>query len=137
MAYWLVKSEPGTYSFAQLQKDKRTQWDGVRNHTAAANLRGMKKGDKVLFYHSGEGKEIVGIAKVMKEAVPDPKDPTGKFVMVDLGAVKPVAKPVTLADIKADARFKDFGLVRLSRMSVVPVSDAHWKAILKMAGTSA
>jgi predicted RNA-binding protein with PUA-like domain len=136
MAHWLVKSEPGTYSFAQLQKDKRTHWDGVRNFTAAANLRAMKKGEQCFFYHSGEGKEIVGIAEVLKEAQPDPKDKTGKFVMVDIGAVKPMPKPVTLAAIKADPKFKDFKLVRQSRLSVVPVDDAHWKAILKMGGAS-
>jgi predicted RNA-binding protein with PUA-like domain len=136
MAYWLVKSEPGTYSFAQLQKDKRTHWDGVRNFAAALNLKAMKKGDRCLFYHSGEGKEIVGIAEVLKEAQPDPNDKTGKFVMVDIGAVKPLPKPVTLAAIKADPRFKDFKLVRQSRLSVVPVDDAHWKYILKMGGAS-
>ena len=136
MAYWLVKSEPGTYSFAQLQKDKRTQWDGVRNFAAALNLKAMKKGDQCFFYHSGEGKEIVGIAEVLKEAQLDPKDKTGKFVMVDIGAVKPLPKPVTLAAIKADPRFKDFKLVRQSRLSVVPVDDAHWKSILKMGGAS-
>ena len=136
MAYWLVKSEPGTYSFDQLVKDKRTHWDGVRNFTAAANLRAMKKGDKCLFYHSGEGKEIVGIAEVLGAAVPDPKDKTGKFVMVDIGPVKPLKKPVTLAAIKADPKFKDFKLVRQSRLSVVPVEDSHWKALLKMGETS-
>jgi len=136
MAYWLVKSEPGTYSFDQLVKDKRTHWDGVRNFTAAINLKAMKKGDKCLFYHSGEGKEIVGIAEVLSPAVPDPKDKTGKFVMVDIGAVKPFKKPVTLAAIKADPKFKDFKLVRQSRLSVVPVDDAHWKLLLKMGETS-
>ena len=136
MPYWLVKSEPGTYSFAQLQKDKRTQWDGVRNFAAALNLKAMKKGDQCLFYHSGEGKEIVGIADVLKEARPDPKDKTGKFVMVEIGAVKPLPKPVTLAAIKADPKFKDFQLVRQSRLSVVPVDAAHWKSILKMGGAS-
>jgi len=136
MAYWLVKSEPGSYSFEQLVKDKRTNWDGVRNFTAAANLRAMKKGDKCLFYHSGEGKEIVGIAEVVKEADPDPKDKTGKFVMIGIVPVKPFKKPVTLAAIKADPKFKDFKLVRQSRLSVVPVDDAHWKALLKMGETS-
>jgi predicted RNA-binding protein with PUA-like domain len=136
MAYWLVKSEPGTYSFAQLQKDKRTRWDGVRNYAAALNLKAMKKGDRCLFYHSGEGKEIVGIAEVLSEAEPDPKDKTGKFVMVDIGAVKPLPKPVTLAAIKADPGFKDLQLVRQSRLSVASVGAAHWKAILKMGGAS-
>jgi predicted RNA-binding protein with PUA-like domain len=136
MGYWLVKSEPNVYSFAQLQKDKRTHWDGVRNHQAAINLKGMKKGDKCFFYHSNEGKEIVGIAEVLKEAHPDPKDKAGRFVMVDIGPVKPVPKPVTLAAIKAEPKLKDFGLVRQSRLSVVPVDDAQWKLILKMGGVS-
>jgi predicted RNA-binding protein with PUA-like domain len=132
MAYWLVKSEPTTYSFDQLVKDKRTHWDGVRNFTAALNLKAMKKGEQCLFYHSNEGKEIVGIVEVLKEAVPDPKDKTGKFVMVDLGPVKKLKKPVTLAAIKADPRFKEFQLVRQSRLSVAKVTDAEWKAVLKM-----
>lgn len=136
MAYWLVKSEPSVYAFDQLVKDKRTHWDGIRNHQAALNLKAMKKGDRCFFYHSGEGKEIVGTAEVAAEARPDPKDETGKFVMVDLAAGKPLKKPVTLAAIKADPKLKDFGLVRQGRLSVVPVSDAQWKTILKMGETT-
>jgi predicted RNA-binding protein with PUA-like domain len=136
MAYWLVKSEPDVYAFAQLQKDKSTHWDGVRNFQAAANLKAMKKGDRCFFYHSNEGKEIVGIAEVLKEAHPDPKDKTGKFVMVDIGPVKPMTKPVTLVAIKAEPKLKDFGLVRQSRLSVVPVNDVQWKLIMKMGGTT-
>ena len=136
MAHWLIKSEPSAYSWDQLVKDKRTSWTGVRNFQAAANLKAMKVGDRCFFYHSGEGKEIVGIAEVTKAAYPDPTDKTGKAVTVDLKAVEPVKQPVTLAAIKADPKFKDFKLVRQSRLSVVPVDDAHWKLILKMGETT-
>ena len=132
MAHWLLKSEPSAYSWDQLVKEKRTSWTGVRNPTAAINLRAMKVGDLCFFYHSNEGKEIVGIAKVVKAAYPDPTDKAGKAVAVDVAAVEPVKQAVTLAAIKADPRFKDFGLVRLSRLSVVPVNDDQWKMILKM-----
>jgi predicted RNA-binding protein with PUA-like domain len=132
MAHWLIKSEPGSYSWDQLVKDKRTSWTGVRNPQASANLKAMKAGDLCFFYHSGEGKEIVGIAKVLKAAYPDPTDKAGKAVTVDVAAVEPVKAPVTLAAIKADPTFKEFKLVRQSRLSVVPVSDEHWKTILKM-----
>ncbi len=133
MAHWLLKSEPSTYSWAQLVKDKKTSWTGVRNPTAQANLKAMKAGDRCFFYHSGEGKEIVGVAEVVKAAYPDPTDKTGKSVTVDIKAVEPVKQPVTLAAIKADGKFRDFQLVRMSRLSVVPVSDEHWKLIAKMA----
>ena len=132
MAHWLVKSEPSVYGWDQMVKDKRTFWSGVRNHQAAANMKAMKKGDLAFFYHSGEGKEIVGIAEVVKTAYPDPTDKDGKAVTVDIKAVEPVKHPVTLAAIKAVPAFKDFKLVRQSRLSVVPVSDEHWKLILKM-----
>ncbi|MFI5002192.1 MAG: EVE domain-containing protein [Reyranellales bacterium] len=134
MAYWLIKSEPSTYSWAQLVKDKRTSWTGVRNAQAAINLKAMKAGDRCFFYHSGEGKEIVGIAEVAKAAYPDPTDKDSKAVTVDVKAVGPVPKPVTLAAIKADPKFEDFKLVRQSRLSVVPVSEAHWALVLKMSG---
>ncbi len=137
MAHWLVKSEPSTYSWDQLVKDKQTFWSGVRNFQASANMKAMKVGDLAFFYHSGEGKEIVGIAKVVKEYYPDHTDKTGKFGMVDVAAVKPLKTPVTLADIKAEPKFKDLALVRLSRLSVQPVSDAHWDMILKMGHTTA
>jgi len=133
MAHWLIKSEPSSYSWDQLVKDKHTSWTGVRNPQAQANLKAMKPGDQLFFYHSGEGKEIVGLAKVMKAAYPDPTDKAGKSVTVDVAAVEPVKKPVTLAAIKADPTFKDFKLVRQSRLSVVPVSEAHAKLIAKMA----
>ena len=132
MAHWLIKSEPSAYSWQQFVKDKKTSWTGVRNAQAAINLKAMKPGDRCFFYHSNEGKEIVGIAEVAKAAYPDPTDKDGKAVTVDVKAVEPVKKSVTLAAIKADPRLKDFGLVRQSRLSVVPVSDAQWALILKM-----
>jgi len=137
MAYWLVKSEPSVWSWDQqvAKGAKGEAWTGVRNFTARQNLVAMKKGDKAFFYHSNEGKEIVGVAKVVKTAYPDPTDKAGKAVTVDLAPVEPVKPPVTLAAIKADPKFKEFGLVRQSRLSVVPVSDEHWKLILKMSST--
>ena len=133
MAHWLIKSEPSSYSWDQLVKDKHTSWTGVRNPQAQANLKAMKPGDTLFFYHSGEGKEIVGVAKVLKAAYPDATDKSGKSVTVDVAAVEPVKTPVTLAAIKADPTFKDFKLVRQSRLSVVPVSEAHARLISKMA----
>ncbi len=135
MAHWLIKSEPSAYSWDQLVKEKHTAWTGVRNPQASLNLKAMKSGDLCFFYHSNEGKEIVGIAKVVKAAYPDPTDKAGKAVAVDVAAVEPVKQPVTLAALKADPKFKDFKLVRQSRLSVVPVSDEHWKLILKMSST--
>ena len=132
MAHWLIKSEPSAYSWEQFVKDKKTSWTGVRNPQAAMNLKAMKVGDLCFFYHSNEGKEIVGIAKVVKTAYPDPTDKAGKAVTVDVAAVEPVKRSVTLAAIKADPRLKDFGLVRQSRLSVVPVNDEQWKLISKM-----
>jgi len=132
MAHWLIKSEPTVYSWDQFAKEKRTSWTGVRNAQAAINLKAMKSGDLCFFYHSNEGKEIVGIAKVVKTAYPDPTDKAGKAVTVDVTPVEPLKTPVTLAAIKADPKFREFGLVRQSRLSVVPVSDEHWKLILKM-----
>ena len=133
MAHWLIKSEPTVYSWDQFVKEKRTSWTGVRNAQATINLKAMKSGDLCFFYHSNDGKEIVGIAKVVKTAYPDPTDKAGKAVTVDVAPVEPVTPPVTLAAIKADPKFKEFGLVRQSRLSVVPVSDEHWKLLLKMA----
>ena len=136
MAHWLIKSEPTVYSWDQFVKEKRTSWTGVRNAQATINLKAMKSGDLCFFYHSNDGKEIVGIAKVVKTAYPDPTDKAGKAVTVDVAPVEPVKSPVTLADIKADPKFKEFGLVRQSRLSVVPVSDEHWKLILKMSAAT-
>ena len=135
MAYWLLKSEPSAYSWDQLVKDKRTSWTGVRNFQAQINLKAMKPGDRAFFYHSGEGKEIVGVAEIVKAAYPDPTDKDGKAVTVDIKAVQPVKQPVTLAAIKADPKFKDFKLVRQSRLSVVPVDKEQWDLILKMSAT--
>jgi predicted RNA-binding protein with PUA-like domain len=133
MAYWLIKSEPSAYSWDQLVKDKKTSWTGVRNFQAQINLKAMKTGDRCFFYHSGEGKEIVGIAEVVKAAYPDATDKEGKSVTVDVKAVEPVKTPVTLAAVKADPKFKEMKLVRQSRLSVSPVSDEHWKLLMKMA----
>jgi predicted RNA-binding protein with PUA-like domain len=137
MAYWLLKSEPSAYSWDQLVKDKRTNWSGVRNFQAAANLKSMKKGDRAFFYHSGEGKDIVGVAEIVKEAYPDTTDKSGRFVMVDVIPVEPVKTPVSLATIKATPALKDMPLVRLSRLSVSPVSAEEWRTIAKMAGIKA
>ena len=136
MSYWLVKSEPGTWSWEQQVKAgaKGTAWTGVRNHTAKLNLMKMKKGDRAFFYHSGDGKEIVGVAEVTREPFPDPTDETKKFVAVDLKAVAPVPKPVTLAAIKGEPRLADMALLKQSRLSVQPVTAAEWKLICAMGG---
>jgi predicted RNA-binding protein with PUA-like domain len=136
MAYWLLKSEPDTYSWDdQTQKGAKGEpWTGVRNHQAKSNLMAMKKGDRGFFYHSGEGREIVGIVEVIREHYPDPTDATGKFVVVDVKAVTPMTKPVTLAEIKDEPRLKDMVLVNNSRLSVQPVKDAEWRIICRMGG---
>ena len=127
---WLVKTEPGTYSFADLQKEGRTVWDGVTNPVALKHLKSMAVGDEVFVYHTGDEKRIVGIAKVVKAAYPDPKAPETKLSVVDLAAVKQLSRPVTLAEIKADQRFKDWELVRIGRLSIMPVGAERWKWIL-------
>jgi predicted RNA-binding protein with PUA-like domain len=132
MNYWLVKSEPDAFSWAQQVERKVEPWTGVRNHTAKLNLKAMKKGDLAFFYHSNIGKEIVGIVKVAKEAYPDPTAEKGDWVCVDMQAVRALKAPVTLATIKADPTFADMALVRLSRLSVAPVSEAHWRAICEL-----
>jgi len=137
MQYWLIKSEPSAYSWDRLVKDGRTNWSGVRNFQAAANLRAMKKGDRAFFYHSNEGLEIVGVAEVVKEAYPDPGDKTGKFVMVDVVPVEAAKRPVTLKEIKANPALKDMKLVRMSRLSVSPVTAEEWRTIAKLAGLKA
>jgi len=134
MAYWLAKSEPSVYSYDQLVKDNHTVWDGVRNYAARLYLRGMKKGDQVLFYHSNEGTAIVGIAKVAKEAYQDPSTTDEAWVAVDLKPFKKLKKPVTLAQVKADKRLADMALVRLGRLSVQPVTEGEWKIVMEMAG---
>jgi predicted RNA-binding protein with PUA-like domain len=134
MAYWLMKSEPSAYSWEQLVKDGRTEWTGVRNAQASNNMKAMKKGEQAFFYHSNEGLAVVGIVEIVKEYHPDPTDKSGRFGMVDVKPVKPLKTPVTLAAIKADPRFKDLPLVRMSRLSVSPVDAASWKLICKMGG---
>jgi predicted RNA-binding protein with PUA-like domain len=136
MAYWLFKSEPETWSWEQQKKNgaKGEPWSGVRNWTAAGNMKAMKKGDLGFFYHSGDEKQIVGIVEVISEYHPDPTDETGKFGLVDVKAVKDVPKPVTLATIKSDPRFKEMSLVKFSRLSVQPVTAEEWKRICTMAG---
>lgn len=136
MAYWLVKSEPSTWSWQQ-QVDKGAKgeaWTGVRNHTAKQNLEKMKTGDHAFYYHSNEGKEIVGIVEVIREAYPDPTDKTGKFVCVDIKAVKPLKSPVTLAAIKADKKLAAMELVKYSRLSVQAVTADEWKHVCKLGG---
>ncbi len=132
MNYWLVKSEPEKYSWEKFNKDGRTFWDGVRNYTARNNLRGMKEGDLVLFYHSNEGKEVVGIAKVVKEWYQDPTTDDANWVVVDLSPVEPLKTPVTLAAIKAEPELKDIQLVRLGRLSVVSLKQEEFDKIVSM-----
>jgi len=134
MAYWLVKSEPFKYSWDQFVKDKQTFWEGVRNYAARNNLRSMKKGDEVLFYHSNEGLEIVGIAKVVKEHYQDPTTEDTNWVAVDLKPVKALKKPVSLTEIKADKRLEGMALIRLSRLSVGPVTPGEWAVIMELGG---
>lgn len=136
MAYWLVKSEPSVWSWDQqvAKGVKGEAWTGVRNHTAKANMMKMKKGDRAFFYHSNEGKEIVGIAEIVKEHYPDPTDKTGKFVCVDIKADKALKKPVTLETIKGDAKLAGMDLVKYSRLSVQSVTPEEWKLICKMGG---
>ncbi|HRE37094.1 MAG TPA: EVE domain-containing protein [Chitinophagaceae bacterium] len=133
MAYWLIKSEPFKYSWEQFEKDKQTFWDGVRNYAARNNLRAMKKGDLAFFYHSNEGTEIVGIAKVVKEAYQDPTTNETAWVAVDFKPYKKLKKPVSLAQIKADKRLANMALVRLGRLSVQPVTDQEWEVVMEMA----
>ena len=136
MAHWLYKSEPGVWSWDRQVAcgAAGTYWDGVRNHMAKQQLMAMRVGDTGFFYHSNEGKEIVGIVEVIKEAYPDPSDPTGKFVMVDIKAVKPLKTPVTLAAVKAEPRLADMALMKYSRLSVQPVTDAEWELVCAMGG---
>ncbi len=132
MAYWLLKSEPDAFSWQQLVKDGKTSWTGVRNYTAANNLRAMKKGDLGFFYHSNEGLEIVGIMKVTREATPDPTDKTGRFVTVEVKPVKPLKNPVSLKTVKADKLLKHMALAKFSRLSVSPVTAAEWKRVVEL-----
>ena len=131
MAHWLMKSEPGSYSWDQLQRDGATEWDGVRNPAARLHLKAMKKGDEAFFYHSMSDKAVVGIMRVTREAKPDPKDPD--WVSVRVEPVRPLARPVTLAEIKAEPRLAKMELIRQSRLSVAPVRDEEWETIVEMA----
>jgi predicted RNA-binding protein with PUA-like domain len=130
---WLFKEEPTHYGFDALVKDKQTVWSGVKNPLAQKHLRGVRKGDRIFYYHTGDEKAVVGIAKALDDAYPDPKDKSGKQSVVDVAPVKKLPRPVTLAEIKANAAFKSFPLVRISRLSVMPVTDVEWNRIEKMA----
>jgi predicted RNA-binding protein with PUA-like domain len=134
MAYWLVKSEPNKYAFADLQRDGKTVWDGVRNNAAALHLKAMKLGDEVLYYHSQEGLEVVGLAKVVKESFLDPSDPAGRFVAVEMAPVRALKQPVSLQAMKANPALSGLEMIRQGRLSVSPVRPEEWTAILKMAG---
>src|ERR1700744_5369639 len=136
MNYWLLKTEPETFSWnGQVKRGTKGEpWTGVRNFTARTNLKAMKKGDLAFFYHTGDEKQIVGVAEVVHEAYKDPTDPKGVFVVVDIKAVEPVPKPVTLAAIKAEPKLKDMALVKYARLSVQPVTSEEWKIVSKMAG---
>jgi predicted RNA-binding protein with PUA-like domain len=134
MNYWLIKSEPFKYSWDQFVKDKKTFWDGVRNYAARIHLKAMKKGDLLFFYHSNEGMEIVGIAKLVKEFYQDPTTEDDAWVAVDVAPVKKLKKAVSLAQIKATPTLQDMALIKFSRLSVQPVTENEWKIIMKMAG---
>src|SRR3954469_3395518 len=131
---WLFKEEPTHYGFDALVKDKKTVWSGVKNPLAQKHLRSVRKGDRIFYYHTGDEKAVVGTAKALADAYTDPDDASGKAAVVDVAPVKKLPRPVTLAEIKASAAFKTFPLVRISRLSVMPVTDAEWTRIEKMAG---
>lgn len=135
MAYWLVKSEPFKYSWDQFVADKKTFWDGVRNYAARNNLKAMKKGEEVFFYHSNEGLEIVGIAKVVKEYYQDPTTDEEAWVVVDLAPVRKLKKPVSLAQIKANKALANMAILKLGRLSVTPVTKEEWEEILSLANS--
>ena len=137
MQYWLFKSEPGAWSWKDQVEVDTAEWDGVRNYQANNNMKEMNKGDRGFFYHSVNEKQIVGVVEVVKEHYPDSTDKSGRFGMVDVKALFPVKKPVTLADIKAEPQLADLALVKQSRLSVVPVGKKEWKILCKMAGISA
>lgn len=134
MAKWLVKSEPSTYSWEQFVRDKKTSWDGVRNYAARLNLKAMKKGEDVLFYHSNDGMEIVGIAKVSREFFQDPTTADPAWVTVELKALKPLKIPISLSLLKSDKRFADMDLIRLGRLSVQKVKESEWELLMQISG---
>jgi predicted RNA-binding protein with PUA-like domain len=129
---WLVKEEPETYGYEQFEKDGKTVWAGVKNPLAQIHLRSIRKGDRILYYHTGKEKAVVGIATATRDAYPDPTDPSGKLFVAELAAEKKLSKPVTLATIKSDKVFANFPLVRISRLSVMPVTEAEWARIEKL-----
>ncbi|HER20490.1 MAG TPA: EVE domain-containing protein [Chromatiales bacterium] len=137
MAYWLMKTEPGAWSWEDQVNAGTAEWDGVRNYQAANNMKTMRKGDRAFFYHSVNEKRIVGIVEIAREYYPDPSDSSGRFGMVDVRAVKPMNRPVTLADIKAEPRLQHLDLIRQSRLSVMPVDEDAWKLICAMGETPA
>ena len=137
MAHWLLKSEPSKYSWEQLQKDGRTHWDGVHNPQALQNLRAMKAGERAFFYHSNEGKEIVGVVEIVKPFYPDPSDPKGKSGMVDVKPVMAAAKPVGLAAMRANPELGQLSLLRQSRLSVCPIGEREWAVLCGLAGLRA
>jgi predicted RNA-binding protein with PUA-like domain len=132
-SFWLVKSEPAKYAFADLERDGSTVWDGVRNNQAALYLKAMKAGDQVLYYHSQEGLAVVGVAEVAREAFPDPSDASGRFVAVELKPVRPLGRPVTLAEMKANPALAGMAMFRQFRLSVSPVTPEEWETIMQMA----
>jgi len=136
MAYWLLKTEPEEYSWDDLKKTgaKGDAWTGVRNFTARNHLKAMRKGDRVFIYHTGDEKQVVGVAEVVREGYPDPTDEKGVFLSVDVKTLDPLPKPVTLATVKADKKLADMALVKYGRLSVQPVTDAEWKTVCKMGG---
>lgn len=134
MAHWLLKSEPSAYSWTRMTSDGRTHWNGVRNHQAANNMKAMALGDLALFYHSNEERAVVGTVEIVRLYYPDPSDETAKFGMVDVAARAALARPVTLATIKADEALAGIALVRQSRLSVMPIEEAHWRRILELGG---
>ena len=133
MAHWILKTEPTTYAFADLVRERRTRWEGVSNAVALKHIRSMREGDDALIYHTGNEKSLIGSARIVSEPYPDPGQDDPRLVVVDIEAGTPLARPVTLAEIKADPAFRDLGLVRLSRLSVVPVEPDLWKRLLAMA----
>jgi len=132
MNRWLLKTEPSTYSFADLVREQVATWDGVKNPAALNHLRAMKNGDQALIYHTGDEKAVVGVARIVSSPYADPKLQDPKRVVVDLAPVRPLPKPIPLAAVKADKRFADFALVRISRLSVMPVSEVQWQALLAL-----
>ena len=135
MAQWLVKEEPDHYGYGELERERKTVWAGVRNPLAQKHLRAIRRGDRIFYYHTGKEKAVVAIATAASDAYPDPKDASGKLFVVDIVPEKKLRQPVTLAAIKADAAFASFALVRMSRLSVMPVSDAEWTRIEKMSAS--